>query len=176
MTSRRLLAAGLAVAACSTTTHVITDYDRGARFSDFHSFTMIERPHPGTDNPLVERRTADAIRAQLTSRGFTYVVDPAQADFAVDFTIGSSDRLDVRSSPTPVAGPWFHGGSWGSQVDVQQYQEGTLAIDVFDARSRKAVWHGSAGKRLSQSDLANSHAIIRDAVTAVLAGFPPKEG
>jgi uncharacterized protein DUF4136 len=174
--SLRLLASALALAACSPTTHVITDYDRGTRLSGFHSFTLITRPHPGTGDPLVVQRTSDAIVAELTSRGFAHVLDPAEADLAVDFTVGADDRLDVRSAAAPVAGPWFHGGSWGSQIEAEQYQEGTLAIDVFDARSRRAVWHGSAGKRLSQSDLANSHAVIREAVTAVLAGFPPKEG
>ena len=58
---------------------------------------------------------------------------------------------------------------------MQQYQEGSLSIDVFDARSHRAVWHGSANKHLSQDDIANSRAVIRDAVAAVLAGFPPRE-
>jgi hypothetical protein len=123
----------------------------------------------------VEERTYDAIRAELTSKGFTYVTNPAQADFAVDFTIGASDRLDVRSYPAPYGGPWVHAGSWGNPIDVRQYREGTLAIDVFDARSRKPVWHGSGTKELSQSDLDHSEPVIRDAVTAVLAQFPPSE-
>jgi hypothetical protein len=164
----------IALAACSTA-RVVSDYDHGARFSSLHSFTVIMRPHPGGTQPLVEQRTYEAITAELTRKGFTYVMDPADADFAVDLTIGAADRVDVRSYPAPGGGPWFHGGWSGNQVDVNQYQEGTLAIDVFDARTRKPVWHGSAQKKLSQSDIANSQVVIRDAVTAVLASFPPRE-
>ena len=163
-TARLLLVPMLALAACGTT-HVASDYDRSARFSSLHSFTLIIRPHPSTHSPLVEQRTYDAIRAELTRKWFTYVTDAAQADFAVDFTIGASDRLDVRSYPAPYGGPWYHAGWWGNQVDVRQYQEGTLAIDVFDVRSRKPVWHGSGKKELSQSDMEYSQAVIREAVT-----------
>jgi hypothetical protein len=166
-----LLGSMLAVAACSTM-HVSSDYDRGAAFSSFHTFTLIVRPHPGIDNPFVEQRTYDAIKAELTSKGFTYVMGPAPADFAVDFTIGARDRLDVHSYPAAYGGPWL--GGWG-QLDVRQYKEGTLGIDVFDARSRKPVWHGSGKKELSRSEIEQSQAVIRDAVAAVLANFPPKE-
>jgi hypothetical protein len=115
----------------------------------------------------VVQRTYDAIRAELTSKGFTHVANPVQADFAVDFTVGARDRLDVRSD----GGRWLGAGRW---ADVRQYREGTLAIDVFDARSRRPVWHGSAEKELSRSDIENSAELVREAVTAVLAEFPPK--
>jgi uncharacterized protein DUF4136 len=170
-----LLVPLLALAACRTA-RVASDYDHDAQFSAFHSFTVMIRPHPGTPDPLVEQRAYDAIRAELTRKGFTYVMDPAEADFAVDFTIGASDRLDVRSYPSPYGGSWFHAGWSGNQLDVNRYQEGTLSIEVFDARSRKAVWHGSATKELTQGDIANSRPVIGDAVTAVLANFPPKAG
>jgi Domain of unknown function (DUF4136) len=173
--ARLLTAALLALAACGAT-HVASDYDRTAPFSTFHSFTLVVRPHPGAHNPIVEQRTYDAIRAALTSKGFAYVADPGRADFAVDFTIGARDRLDVRSYPAAHGGPWHHADWWGSEVDVRQYQEGTFAIDVFDVRSRRPVWHGLGKKELSQSDLEHSETVIREAVAAVLARFPPKEG
>ena len=172
-----LLVPMLALAACSTA-HVSSDYDHSARFSSFHSFALMMRPHPGAKNPLVVQRTYDAIQAELTRKGFVYVEDPAQADFAVDFTIGASDRLDVRSYPGgafggPFGGPWMNAG-WGNNIDVRQYQEGTLSIDVFDIRGRKAIWHGTGKKELSQSDLEHTQTLIGEAVSAVLADFPPK--
>jgi hypothetical protein len=168
MTAARLFVISmLALAACSAT-HVMTDYDPNAQFSAFHTFTLIEREHAFTENPLVLQRTYDAIRAELSSKGFTYVSNLPQADFAVDFTVGASDRLDVRD---PVSGG---SGAWGNQVDVRLYREGTLAIDVYDARSRRPVWHGAAEKKLSSYDIEHSAELIRDTVTAVLADFPPK--
>ena len=164
----------LALAACSTA-HVSSDYDHSAQFSSFHNFTLIMRPHLSAQNPLLVQRTYDSIRAELASKGFAYVEDPVRADFAVDFTIGAADRLDVRSYPSgPYGDPWHYGGWLGSNVDVRQYKEGTLSIDVFDVRSRKTVWHGSGTKEIPQSDIDSSQTLIREAVTSVLTDFPPK--
>ena len=157
--------------ACTTTPQVASDYDKSTQFSNFHSFTLIMRPHPSMhSSPLVEQRTYDAIEQELTHKGFTYVPELGQADIAVDFSIGAEDRLDVNSYPR--AGPGG-AGFWGNDIDVHQYQEGTLAVDVFDVHSRRAVWHGSAKKELSQSEMEHSETPIREAVTAVFANFPP---
>ena len=68
-------------------------------------------------SPLVEQRTYDVIRQQLSAKGFLYVTDLAHADFAVDFSVGGQDRLDVQSYPAHF-GPIL----WGSDVDVHHYQ------------------------------------------------------
>jgi hypothetical protein len=58
-------------------------------------------------------------------------------------------------------------------VDVRQYREGTLSVDVFDAHTHRPVWHGWAKKELTRSDMQNSTQAINNAVQAVLAKFPP---
>jgi len=170
----------LVLTACASL-KVGNDFDPSSNFSGYRSFTWMPREHHGTHNPLVAQRTQDAIQAELTRKGFSHVEDAAAADFVVDFTIGAHDRMDVRSYPAPYAGPgvwgypdWWGYPYWGSQVDVRNYREGTLSIDVFDAHTHKAVWHGWAKKELSQADIDRSEAPIRSAVAAVLAQFPPK--
>jgi hypothetical protein len=175
-----VVAIGLALAAC-TSLRVGNDFDRDATFSGYHAFAWMPREHHGTRNPLVAQRTHDAIQAELTRKGFSYVPDAVAADFVVDFTIGAHERTDVRSYPAPYGGPWYPGYPawwgypyWGNEVDVRQYREGTLAIDVFDAHTNKPVWHGWAKKELTQADIERSEAPIRTAVQAVLEKFPPK--
>ena len=180
--SRLLPAAALmlALAACSTL-QVGSDYDRGANFFDYHSFAFMDRNHDRSDsavrNPLVAQRVRDDIKAGLMRQGFTY--DPARPDFIVDFTVGFRERTDIQTYPQPFTGwygpgPGFWGGPyWGSGIDVQQYQEGTLSIDIFDARTHRPVWHGWAKKPLSESELNNSGMPLAEAVDSVLQKFPP---
>jgi Domain of unknown function (DUF4136) len=163
---------GLAGCTTITTPHIASDYDRSAQFSTLHNFTLIVRPHASLQSALVEQQTYDAIKEELTSKGFTYVLDPAQADFAVDFSVGAQDRLGAKSYPTHYTGPWGP-GAWGNEVDVRRFQQGTLAIDAFDVHSGRAIWHGVAEKELSQSEMEHSEEPIREAVTAVLVRFPP---
>jgi predicted small secreted protein len=171
----------LTLTAC-TTLRVGSDFDHTASFAGYHSFSWMPREHYGTRNPVVIQHTREAIQAELTRKGFSYVNEAAAADFVVDCTIGAHERTDVLSYPTPYGGPWYAGGYggwwgypyWGNEVDVRQYREGTLAIDIFDAHTHKPVWHGWAKKELSQSDIDHSEAPIRAAVAAVLEKFPPR--
>jgi hypothetical protein len=179
-----LLATVAALLAACATIQVGSDYDKTASFTNYRTFTLMQREHHGLNpdtNPLVIQRADDAIRAELIARGYQYTADPAAADFSVDFTIGSQDRTDINSYPDPYVGMgwgwgrrgWWGGPYWGNELDVRQYREGTLSIDVFDARSHRPVWHGWAKKELSRQDMQNSEEPIRRAVQAVLEKFPP---
>jgi hypothetical protein len=171
--------AGLALTACSTL-RVASDFDRSASFAGYHSFAWMPREHHGSANALVVQRAHDAIDTELKARGFTAVADPASADFVVDYTIGARERTDIQTYPAGYVAPdwwgyrgWWGYPYWGTEVDVRQYREGTLSIDMFDGRSHRPVWHGWATKELSRSDVEHSEAPIRAAVAAVLARFPP---
>lgn len=174
-----ILAVVVGLSACATL-RVGSDYDRTASFSGYHSFTWVPRENHGTNNPLIAERAREAILARLQQKGYVYVSDGAQADFAVDFTIGARQRLDVHTYPAPYAGPWWWYGRgwwgypyWGSGIDVHAYREGELAIDVFDAKSHRPVWHGWARKPLTREDMQHSRSAIGTAVDAILAKFPP---
>jgi hypothetical protein len=168
--------------ACATLGHnlrVGSDYDRGANFAGYHSFALMHRDHHGSHNPLVAARTEDAIKEDLMRRGYQWLSDGHNADFVVDFTIGSHERTDIHSYPEPYVGPWWGSpwwGSayWGNNVDVRQYREGTLSVDIFDGHSHRPVWHGWAKKELSDRDMEQSEGPIRHAVDAVLSQFPPR--
>jgi hypothetical protein len=172
-----------ALPGCATL-DVGSDYDRAATFTQFHTFTIMRREHRDVQNPLVATRAEDAIREELVRRGYQETNNPQAADFSVDFTIGSKERTDVNAYPDPYLGAgwgwgrrgWWGGGYWGDNLDVRQYREGTLSIDVFDAKSHRPVWHGWAKKELNRSDIQHSEEPIRRAVAAVLAKFPPVGG
>jgi len=171
---------GLMLAACASL-KVGQDFDRTSNFSGYRAFSWMPREHHGARNPLVAQRAREAIQAELMRKGFSTVEDAQAADFVVDFTIGAQERMDIHSYPAPYAGPWRWGSPswwgypyWGNEVSVRNYREGTLSIDVFDAHTHKAVWHGWAKKELSQADIERSEGPIRSAVAAVLEQFPPK--
>ncbi len=174
-----LLPVMLVLSGCETL-QVGSDYDRAAPFSAYHTFTWLPRENYGVADPLVVQRTRDAIESALERKGYRYVSELQQADFAVDFTIGSRERVDLRAYPMPYAGPWGWYGPrwwgypyWGTGVDVYRYREGILGIDVFDGKTHRPVWHGWAKKPLSREDMEHSAEPIREAVDAVLARFPP---
>jgi hypothetical protein len=166
---------------CASTLTARSDYDRGHDFSGYRSFAWIAADPivspPGETpqvSPLNRRRIVEAIEAALVRKGYTRTADPGGADFVVSYTVGARDRISVDAWPAPYR-TW---GRWrwpyaGRDVDVRTYTEGTLAIDVFDGRTREPVWHGWTTKRITEQDVANAAARIREAVDVVIARFPP---
>jgi hypothetical protein len=168
-----IIAAGALAQGC-TTTHVSSDFDRGARFDGYHTYAWLPRAHDGGRNPLIMRFARESIDTELKQKGFVLASDPSTADFEVDFTIGAHDSLDVNTYPTLYRGPWGWGhGYYGNAIDARQYREGILAIDVFDGRTHQPVWTGRATKEITRADQARADGPIRVAVAEVLAQFPP---
>jgi hypothetical protein len=177
----------IAIAGCSSTPPVI-DYDRSVNFSGYKTYAFIsdhpmiraEGSPPGS--PLLEGRLMRLTEDNLNAKGFVLIADPEAADFAVGFTVGARDKIKVNSYPEPYRpyyGGWGWGGAYygagygGSNVDVQQYVEGTLALDIYDVSEHKPAWHGVATKRITDSMRRKPDESLKEFVDEILAGFPP---
>lgn len=186
-----LAALGLGLSACATTPRVVTDFDREQNFAAYRTFSWAD------DNPMavfgsrvipptIGPRIAASVRRQLEAKGYRFVDDVTAADFAVSFTVGTRDGTNIVETPDYFwanrmnwrwgLGYYPFGGMAGvpvTRTQVTQYTEGTLAIDIYDVARKAPVWHGASSRKLSRSQLEGKTPNIDEAVTAILAGFPP---
>lgn len=151
-------------------------------FSRYETFSWIaENPYVGHDSddaisPLAQAKIKSAISDQLEFKGYTYTANPDAADFIVSYTVGSREKLRTTSYPSAYHGSW----GWhvrGSYYYVREYEEhsyteSTLAVDIFDGASKKPVWHGWAGKTVTESDRKNPDEVIKNSVAKLLEAFP----
>ena len=151
------------LASCGTTAGLTSDLDRSPNFATYHSFAVVERERRGAPLPWATRAEED-ITQELERRGYMRAVDPASADFTVDFVLASREAFDIKSHPVSMM---------NSGWEVHKYREGTLAITVFDGRTHRRVWHGSSNRELTQKESERLAGPISDAVSSVLAKFPP---
>ena len=168
------------VAASCETFSVTTDYDKSINFHNYHTFSWVSKnplvSRAPDVSPLAEGRIQAAVMSVMTQKGFKFVDDPAKADIAFAFTLGSRQELRVTSNPYGTAwgtAPYMWGAPYYQNVDVRQYTKGRLAIDIFDVKLREPVWHGHASKSISESDRARADEVINKAVTEILKTFPP---
>lgn len=167
---------------CATTLKAHSDHDASQDFSAYRTFAwMADQPMiaPPDDvarvSPLNRRRIEEAIEKELAAKGFRKTADRAGADFVVSYSVGARDRIDAHVFPEPYAVGWRWGRVYyGRDVDVDVYREGTLAIDVFDGKSRQPVWHGWASKRITEHDVRHAAEQIPTAVASILSRFPPR--
>ena len=58
-------------------------------------------------------------------------------------------------------------------MDVRQYTEGAMAIDVLDVAEHKPAWHGVAKGRITDKMRENPSEAVNTTVSEVLLQFPP---
>ncbi|AEE67350.1 lipoprotein [Bordetella pertussis] len=176
------VAAGL-LAGCASGPTLRSDYDHSANFAQYRTFAFMSPL--GTDragySSLLTERLKQATRGQLEMRGYTY--DESKPDLLVNFNGKLQEKTQVTPAPPPM-GPYygyragFYGGwpgyGWGD--DVYQYTEGTLNIDLIDARRRQLVWEGVATGEVNDLDKAQSAASVEQGVAQIFSKYPFRAG
>ena len=161
-----IVIAALTIAGCSTIT-VNQDYNTDYDFSKLKTFGFL----PITENSGIDQinanRIKDAINKNLSARGYT---PSEQADFGIALYFSTKTKTSVQDY-----GYGYGYGHWGMRdVEVSQYDEGTLVIDFIDIAQKELVWRGSGTGVVSGSASTEERTTkINNAVTQILAQFPP---
>ncbi len=166
----------LALTSCSTV-RVATDYDKDVNFTNYHSFAFYK---PGIDkaqiSDLDKKRILRAIEANLLSKGMIKSETP---DLLISIFTKERERVDVYNDNFGWGwgwgwgwNPWWFGGNWGNTVS--RTTEGTLYIDLIDAKTKELIWqgigtsglvtHGTVDQRIER---------INKIVSEIMAKYPP---
>jgi len=141
----------LLFASASFAEQVKTDYDRGADFSHYKTYSWEKVQTP---DPLWVDRIKEAVNAALTSKGLTPV--ESGGDVAIVSLEMTKDQRTLNTFYNGFGGGWRWGGGFGNATTtVGNYKVGTLVVDMFDANSKKLVWRGSSSDTLSDKSDKN---------------------
>jgi hypothetical protein len=160
-------AVALMLAACASTPDVQTDFDPAAQFSRYHTYAWTATPEFGA--PLMQQRITASIDAKLGAMGWT-AASAATADVVIAAHVITREQLSIDTF-NPGAG-W---GGWGppgnGSARVRSYTVGTLVLDIFDAKSKRAVWRGTASSALPKTT-DKATAKTQEAIDRMFASFP----
>lgn len=159
-------------ASCSTV-RVATDFDKEANFTQYNSFAFFK---PGIDkaeiSDLDKKRILRAIEENLTIKGMSKSETP---DLLVSIFTKERERIDVYNNSFGYGwgwNPWYYGGYYGGS-NVSRSTEGTLYIDLIDAKTNNLVWQGMGSADLVTYDMERKEERIREIVMKILAEYPP---
>lgn len=120
-----------------------------------------------------------AVAQQMDRRGLRY--EPTNPDVLMNFYIHSQDKIKARQVPTMNTGYYgYRGGYYDGfgmggpayETRIDQYTEGTLTIDMIDAKQRKLIWEGTVSGRITKKDVQNLEKLVDEAVADVFLKFP----
>jgi hypothetical protein len=165
-----ILAVALIASACAPI-KIKTDYDKTVDFSKYRT-VAVKQGHSSGD-PVMDRRIVSDIAQALQSKGYRLAPE------------GEADAILVEHAATREKHSYeafYEGwGGWGwrwgpgAPVVVQEYDftVGTLVVDMFDARTKLAVWHGSAQGVLSEDPEKDARQ-IQQAITKLFQRLPSR--
>lgn len=168
------------VTSCSSI-RVAADYDKGANFSEYNTFAFFKTGIDKAEiSDLDKRRILRAIEAELLAKGYTKSQEP---DLLVSLFTKSQQRVDVYNNSWGMGawgwggwGPWGgFGPGWGwgwNQPTVSTSTQGTLYIDLIDAKKKELVWQGMGTGYLSRN-MEKKEARIKEFVAEIMTKYPP---
>jgi hypothetical protein len=158
----------LLLASASFGQQVKTDYDRSADFSHYKTYSW-EKVH--TPDPLWVDRIKEAVNAAMTAKGLTPVA--SGGDIAILAMEMTHTNRTLNTYYDGFGGGWRWGGGFGNATTtVENYQVGTLVVDLFDAKTKKIIWRGSSSDTLSDKSDKNIKNLDKG-VEKMFSHFPP---
>ena len=169
-----IMAAATLAAACATM-RVGTYVERGTVFSKYHTYAWgpadalpIGDPRL-ENNPIFKDRLLGAVERGLTDHNLMLVPESARPDLLIHFHGSVRQILDVGAVDRE------HGVGIANEVSIVSDDEGTLVIDMVDARTNRLIWRGWAIDSLSGilDSQDRMEKKLDEAVKTMLASFKP---
>ena len=162
----------LFLSSCSDQLRVKSDYDREVDFSHYKTYGWLsakdieQKNNPLIYNELADKRIKKAIDGQFQIKQIGWVAD--NPDLLVHYHIIIDNKSALWPDPYGYYSPyWIR-----SRMDVYQYREGTLIIDLMDSKNN-LVWRGWAVSVLDINEIDLSEEKIHRAVNQILSEYPP---
>jgi hypothetical protein len=104
-----------------------TDMAHNVNFADYKTFNFA-RTHPqGGINSVQFQNIISGVSSRLAAKGYQH---HTPSDLTMAVTVGKRQKVDVDE--------WNRYGYHDNYV----YNEGQISLDAFDAKTKRAVWHG----------------------------------
>ena len=163
------------LASCSSV-RVASDFDKNADFNQYKTYAFYKSGIDKVEiSDLDKRRILGAIDTELASKGFTKSENP---DLLINIFTKSRQQVDINQ----FNAGWGYGWGWGwnpwmwggNNTSVSTSTEGTLYIDLVDAKKKELVWQGEGIGVLTQN-MNKKDERIQEFVQKILAKYPPEK-
>jgi hypothetical protein len=176
------VAAAFLASSCAVTPDIHRDTNPAATFASYKTF--------GFFSPLATDKSGyqsvftahlkDATRLAMESKG--YVFSESSPDLLINFYANVQDKQEIQTTPaSPMRymggyygyrSAYYYGGFNAATVQTVNYKQGTLTVDVIDAKKKMLAWTATAEGRVSSSARKNPGPAIDTLVTNMMTPLP----
>ncbi|MBE2212746.1 MAG: DUF4136 domain-containing protein [Opitutaceae bacterium] len=174
------LAAALVLAACTTAPKFNSEFKKDADFTKYKTYTVVPLPQKveGMDPGAGIRLSSAALGSAKTAmgaKGYTESAVAKEADVALIIKGKSVPKTDITDWGFSYGVGWggypYAGGYYGSNISVDQYDEGTLIVEAYDVKTKAMIWVGWVTGRVQEKTDGQAERVA-NAVAQVLGSYP----
>jgi len=160
----------ITLSSCSSVM-VNADYDKKVSFANYKSYAYLKSGIDKAEiSDLDKKRILNAIDEVMPTKGFSKSDTP---DVLISIFTKERERVDVHQNFGWGWG-WGWNPYWGmGYSNVTTTPEGTLFIDIIDAKTKELVWQGEGSGYLTKNT-EKKDARIKEFVSKILEQYPPK--
>jgi hypothetical protein len=175
--------AALLIGACASNPPIHRETNPAATFGSYKTFGFYSplATDKASYESLFSQHLKDATRRMMESKG--YVFSDRGADLLVNFYVNVQDKQEIRSTPGAVGYAGYPGGYYGyrggyyrgfnsATIETVNYKQGTLTIDLVDAKQKVLAWTATVEGRVSYDAIRNPGPAIDTLVTNMMAPVP----
>ncbi|MGC4040283.1 MAG: DUF4136 domain-containing protein [Flavobacterium sp.] len=168
-----LLLLFIITSSCSSVT-VNSDYDKKVDFAPYKTFAFHKTGIDKAEiSDLDKKRILRSIDEVMASKGFSKNDNP---DLLISFFTKEREQINVNQYNAGWGYGWGWGWNpylWGGRSTVSRSTEGTLYIDIIDARKKELIWQGVGEGDLTKN-VDKKDERIKEFVSKILEQYPPK--
>ena len=163
----------LVVLTSCSSVRVVSDYDTKVDFTSYKTFAFYKK---GIDKASVsdldKKRIMRAVEAELLAKGISKSANP---DILVSIFTKSREQVNVSDNNIGIGwgwgyNPWFYGRT---NININQYTEGTLFIDFIDKNTNELIWQGIGSGAMKMSNIEKKEERINEFVYEIISTYPP---
>lgn len=161
----------LSLISCSSV-RVNADYDKKANFEAYKTYAYFKSGIDQAEiSDLDKKRILYAIDDVMATKGFAKSETP---DLLISIFTKEREVVDVYQNYGFGWG-WGWGPGWGMGYSrAITTPEGTLFIDIIDAKTKELIWQGQGTGYLS-SNTDKKEERIKEFVSKILEQYPPQQ-
>lgn len=143
-----------------TSYRIISDYEKNVNYSSFKTYQVMNHKDgfPAGADPENRQQVIQAIQFEMNTLGYSESKQPdllvawfvkVKDVETVDFYMNYYDEWDVHR-----------------EMQIVEYQEGTLVVDLIDVKNNRVIWHAKTSDRV-YAGMPNLDEKIKNVVEAM---------
>ena len=159
----------MTIVSCAVKYDLVSDIDSNIDFKKYKTYAIIHDDHGfeiGT-NPINKQRIDNAIESEVIAIGYEPSDNP---DLQISWFIKVDTKLEKGIYNTYYS-------QWRSPraIEVYEYKEGSLVVDIIDRVTGKVVWHVKVSSDIS-AEIPNVEEKIKQVVKEIFNSYKKDSG